>query len=299
MSDQELMAKITDICMLDLEHQAKVEQKSKKSSVSSVQSSSEGRSSAPTPTKSTKQKVDVSNKKSEVATVAQLSNLLTPLTTQVCELYGAVEKLTQGVMQQNPQAVQQPQIDENDDPFAGCGAIGFSQWNRPKGYTGKRGSGSWWPVPVGGIGGREAYDMGDGDEQIGARGGFTGGVSRGSYNFSGRGGGNNDRGGKSQGNNVTFGRGGFQNLGGRGTQGNYGARGSLNPAGRGGGANYVSQGSGGGYVGQGNFDGGRCSSCTQSKVLFCPHCKICFQMGHQAVECPNANVPSSALPKNE
>ena len=298
-SDQELMAEITDICMLDLEHQAKVDPKSKQGSVSLVQSASsspEVKPKPPTPAKQPKPKINVSNKKSDTVTVGQLSNLLTPLTTQVCELYGAVEKLTQGVSQQNPQANQpQPQNDENDDPFAGCGAIGFSHWNRPKGYRGTRVSGSWWPVPVGGIG----RDIGD-DDYVGNRGGFNGSAGRGGYNnFVSRGYSSNvgrggNRGGNSQGrgafNNVHFGRGGSQNLGGRGAQGNVGTRG--------GGDNYVSRGRGG-SMGSGIFGGGRCPSCTQGNVLFCPHCKVCFEMGHQAVSCPHANDPNFVPPKNE
>ena len=335
-SDQQLMAEITDICMLDLEHQAKVDPKSKQASVSSVignvvhsdDSSPQVKPKPPGQGKPPlRQRADAKPPRSDI--VAQLDNLLTPLTTQVCELYGAVQNLTQAgqgtnspqqrqnqssvsleTSQIQQQSSQQQQPDDKNDPLAGGGEIGVNHWmpwGSGLGYGGNRGRGPpwpfWWP-PVG----RGVYDEYEND---GYQAGADSGRRAGGFDNANRGGFNSSM-GRGRGNDS---RGGFHNSGGRGINNVLGSGGSFNPgglsnqgnfSGRGGHNNWNNRGRGGFSGGRGSYGGNqnfggpsvKCPSCTQANAVFCNHCKVCYAIDHRSRECPHRDDPNFVPPKN-
>ena len=95
------MTEITEICMIDLEHQLKVEPKSTKRASASVttaetdQSDKGKKTLVSKNTKTTTESRQAENLQLVSQELAQVKSLLTPLTTQVCELFGAVERLNQ------------------------------------------------------------------------------------------------------------------------------------------------------------------------------------------------------------
>ena len=287
-TDQRLMAEITEICMLDQEHRAKVEESksNRRGNISAVEVQPENNGNASTQNKPPKQpaKQPPSTRprnegKPETDVVAQLTGMIAPLTTQVCELYGAVEKLSQGVYgtapayrqpippaqstpksnlpSRQPQDQQQQDNGEDEDDGFDPHPIGFSQWAGIDGYSGMRGRGSWWPAI-----GRGAHE----EEQDYDHGGwfYHGPVGRGNYNSGG---------GRGKYNNLGGGRGGPNNDRGRGGRGR-GGRGR------------------GGYNGHGNSSPLMCPSCTKANALYCNHCKICYKIEHRASNCPHRDDPN-------
>ena len=268
-SDTKIIQEITHICMIDLEHQAKIESKTKRANVSAV--------AAKGP--------DVEDKSTKVLDpiVEQFKAIVQPLTTSVCQLNSAVEKLNtqnqkfplthpndsqlkQAALQQlqHAQFVQQqehllkqanlqkqkqqqppnPQQDPQKPPLP-------QDDEKAKLYRLYNPDDDLYNIPVDlnslnwGNPGSFPYAMGFGNNF--------------GYGFSGRGG-----------------RGGF----GRGRGGSNGGRGR----GRGGRSN--------------NNQPSLCPACTLANAIFCNHCKICYRIDHRTTDCDHKGDPNF-VPKNQ
>ena len=308
-SDKTIMTEITEICMLDLEHQLKVEPKSTARRASASVTSAEtdqtdkgkktqvGKITTPKTESRPTENLQISQE------FAQMKSILAPLTTQVCELYGAVEKLNQDAygqayqpQQQVPQLPpaqqpqpqpQQPQLDPTAQAFAAY-HDGFGNGQNvvdgqvASGRGAHTGRGAYW----GSRGGRAMH------WPAWFQDGFMGpGYSRGWAEYPG---------GYDQQNyqpphqqqyqppppqspqqpqqqQQSGGRGGSD-----GSRGGRGGRGS-------------SRGGRGGHNNHGNGSQNTpflCPSCQKAKAVYCNHCRVCYAIDHRTNTCPHKDDPN-------
>ena len=322
LTDEQLLTEISEICMIDQEHQSKMDAKSKKANVSSVVDITGLNPS------DRKQRPAGKSQTIPDPLITELSNMITPLRTQVCDIYGAVEKLTQGAYgigqpqqpgvqgghglgQQQPrfqgpppnnQAAPQVQPQQDTQPPQYQLQVGAAQFYPADNFAlpldGNTSLGmTHWGLPKGyrGPRGRGSWwpAVGRGahpdleDSYVDGYYGFDG-LGRGGYhNVGGRGGNMSDSGKK--GNRPKDGffkyNPGYDNFGGFGFHGRGNGRGRS----RGGRNNR------GGRYGSGEKV--MCPSCTAANALYCNHCKVCYDISHRASECPKRNDPNFT-PKN-
>ena len=265
-TDEQIMTEITEICMLDMEHQLKVETKpTKRGNVASATAVETEKESHTEKTKPKPGRVAKSKEVKSEDMVNQLNSMLSPLTTQVCELFGAVKQLNQQANQsyqpnqpmqpqnqmqlsqhqgQPTQQQAQPQLDPSAPAFGGAYAAGYG-YEDPNMASGRRGRGAYW----GWRGGRPAH------WPTWFRGSFA----------------DNSGGGS--------GRGGFGGSNARGS-----GRGSFN-------------GGRGGYNGHGNVPQYRnppfkCPTCLAANAVYCNHCRVCYAIEHRTGECPKKDDPT-------